>query len=82
MSKTISSRAFNQNVSAAKRAAETEPVFITDRGRPALVLISIEHYRRLAGERGTIVEMLAMENDLEFEPVRLEPGELRFPDLS
>lgn len=81
MSTRISSREFNQNVSAAKRAAESEPVFITDRGRPAYVLISIDDYRRLTGERGSIVDMLAMASDPEFEPVRLEPGELRLPDL-
>ena len=82
MSTTISSREFNQNVSAAKRAAESEPVIITDRGRPAHVLISIEHYSRLTGQHGTIVDMLAMESDPEFEPARLAAGELRLPDLS
>lgn len=82
MSTKISSREFNQNVSAAKRAAESEPVFITDRGRPAHVLISIEQYRRLTGERGTIVDMLAMASDPEFEPARLEAGELRLPEFS
>ncbi len=83
MSTTISSREFNQNLSAAKRAAESEPVFITDRGRPAHVLISIEQYRRLTGERGNIVQMLAMAaDDVEFEPVRLEAGALRVPDLT
>lgn len=81
MSTTISSREFNQNVSAAKRAAETEPVFITDRGRPAHVLLSIEQYRRLAAARGTIVQMLAMEEDVAFEPPRLPPGVLQVPDL-
>lgn len=82
MSKTITSRDLNQNVSAAKRAAEAEPVIITDRGRPSLVLMSIEHYRRLSGERGSIVEMLAMVEDVEFEPARLRSGELRVPDLT
>lgn len=84
MTTTISSREFNQNVSAAKRAAESEPVLITDRGQPAHVLMSIEHYRRLTGTRGNIVQMLAMTTagDIEFEPVRLEPGELEVPDLS
>ncbi len=81
MSSTISSREFNQNVSAAKRAAETEPVFITDRGRPAHVLLSIEQYRRLSAARGTIVQMLAMEKDVAFEPPRLPPGVLQVPDL-
>ncbi len=42
----------------------------------------VEDYRRLTGERGTIVDMLAMESDPEFEPVRLDAGELRLPDLS
>ncbi|MFN2322049.1 MAG: type II toxin-antitoxin system Phd/YefM family antitoxin [Trueperaceae bacterium] len=80
---TISSREFNQNVSAAKRAAQSEPVIITDRGLPAHVLISIEHYRRLTGEPGDIVRMLAMaEEGLEFEPVRLEPGALKVPDFA
>ena len=36
---TISSRDFNQDVSKAKRAAEAGPVVITDRGRPAFVLL-------------------------------------------
>ena len=82
MSKRISSRDFNQNVSAAKRAAEEEPVIITDRGRPALVLMSIEHYRHLSGERGSIVELLAMREDVEFETVGLGAGDLRVADLS
>ena len=33
---TFSSREFNQYVSEAKKAAESGPVFITDRGKPAL----------------------------------------------
>lgn len=84
MRTTISSREFNQNVSAAKRAAESEPVFITDRGEPAFVLMSIEHYRHLTGTGGNIVDMLAMTTggDVEFEPVRLGAGELKVPDLS
>ncbi|TVR92188.1 MAG: type II toxin-antitoxin system Phd/YefM family antitoxin [Trueperaceae bacterium] len=81
MATTITSREFNQNVSAAKRAAEAEPVFITDRGRPAHVLLSIEQYRRLAGTYGNIVQMLAMEEDVAFEPARLEPRVLQTPDL-
>jgi len=58
--KVLSSRAFNQDVSQAKRAARLEPVFITDRGRPTHVLMSVEAYRRLAGQTETIVDLLAM----------------------
>jgi len=43
---TYSSREFTRDVSAAKRAAEKGPVFITDRGRPAYALLRIEDYYR------------------------------------
>ena len=58
--KVLSSRDFNQDVSLAKRAARLEPVFVTDRGRPTHVLMSIEAYRRLTGQTETIVDLLAM----------------------
>ncbi len=58
--KVISSREFNQDVSAAKRVARLEPVFITDRGRPTHVLMSIGDFRQLSGQRENIVDLLAM----------------------
>lgn len=69
---TLSSREFNQDASGAKKAARNGPVFITDRGRPAHVLLTIEEYRELAGKQGSIVDLLAMADaaDIEFEPVR------------
>lgn len=71
--KTISSRAFNQDVSGAKRAANDGPVFITHRGRPAHVLLSIDDYRRLSGGQATIGELLALPGaaDVDFEPHRV-----------
>lgn len=39
---TLSSREFNQDTSSAKKATRQGPVIITDRGRPAHVLLSIE----------------------------------------
>lgn len=79
----ISSREFNQDTSGAKRAAQQGPVFITDRGKPAHVLLSIEDYRRLTGGDGCITELLAMPGveDIEFEAPRA--GRLSRPvDLS
>lgn len=66
---TVSSREFNQDVTRAKRAAEHGPVFITDRGKPSHVLLSIEEYRRLTGKRRNIVEALSMPElaDIEIE---------------
>ena len=48
---TFTSREFNRDVSAAKRAAANGPVIVTDRGQPAYVLLGIDDYRRPAGER-------------------------------
>jgi prevent-host-death family protein len=65
MATTISSREFNQDAAGAKRAALEGPVFITDRGRPAHVLLSIDDYRRLSGEQRSLVDLLAMADDVE-----------------
>ncbi len=71
--KSISSREFNQDVSQAKRLARFEPVFVTDRGKPTHVLMSIEAFRRLSGETENIVDMLAMPGLAEPAPVA-DPG--------
>ena len=67
---TLTSREFNQDAGGAKRAAEEGPVYITDRGRPAHVLLSIDEYRRLTEPGSSIVDLLAMPLDdgVEFEP--------------
>ena len=67
---TISSREFNQAASEAKRAANSGPVFITDRGRPAHVLLSFEDYQRLTRQRRNIADALAMPGraDIEIDP--------------
>ncbi|HEY0181486.1 MAG TPA: type II toxin-antitoxin system Phd/YefM family antitoxin [Rhodopila sp.] len=56
----LSSREFSQDASRAKRAAISGPVFITDRGKPAHVLLSIQDYQRLTLGRQTIADLLAM----------------------
>ncbi len=70
---TISSREFNQDVSRAKRAAVNGPVFITDRGHPSHVLLTIEEYQKITDKKESIVELLAMPDaaDIDFEPPRL-----------
>jgi len=70
---TLSSREFNQDTSRAKRASRNGPVFITDRGRPSHVLLTIEEYRKMALKEMNILDMLAMPGigDIEFEPPRM-----------
>ncbi|WP_284947428.1 type II toxin-antitoxin system Phd/YefM family antitoxin [Acidisoma cladoniae] len=69
---TLSSREFNQDTSRAKKAATEGPVFITDRGKPAHVLLSIEDYQRLKGGHRKIADALAMPGmtDIAFDPPR------------
>ena len=75
----ISSREFNQHVARAKRAAREGPVIITDRGRPAYVLMRHETYRRLSRRGPGILALLSHpeSEDIVFEPPRLGGEELR-----
>ena len=69
---TLSSRELNQDVTKAKKATKDGPVFITDRGRPAHVLLSFEESQRLTRQRRKIADALAMPGveDIEFDPPR------------
>lgn len=71
MATTMSSREFNRNTSGAKKAAEDGPVYITDRGRPAHVLLAYESYERLLGA-GHLLHRLG-------EPAGVEDIELTPP---
>ena len=81
---TLSSREFNQDTSRAKKAANDGPVYITDRGRPSHVLLTIEEYQRMAGPQASIVDLLAMPGAeaIDFEPPRLDAALWRPADLS
>ncbi len=81
---TLSSREFNQDASGAKRAAANGPVFITDRGKPAHVLLTIAEYHRLASTGPTILELLRdhAAAAVEFEPPRLGDNLFRPVDFS
>jgi prevent-host-death family protein len=79
---TLSSREFNQDTGRAKQAAKHGPVIITDRGRPAHVLLTIEDYWRLTGPPSSVIDLLASPGaeDVEFTPPRVE-GLYRVTDL-
>jgi prevent-host-death family protein len=71
----VSSREFNQDAGGAKRAARKGPVIITDRGRPAHVLLSFEAYQKLTRKPENIIDLLAMPGvaDIPFEAPRMGP---------
>ena len=66
--RSFSSREFNQDVSQAKRVAIYEPVFVTDRGKPTHVLLSIDAYRHLVGKSDTLADLLAAAEPISADP--------------
>ena len=70
---TITSRDYNRNRSLADKSLSKGPVIITDRGRPAKVILSFEEYERLSGKKQSLVELLAMPEagDFDFDPPRI-----------
>jgi PHD/YefM family antitoxin component YafN of YafNO toxin-antitoxin module len=73
---TVSSRNFTRDVSAAKRAAAHGPVFVTDRGRPAFALLTIEQYYQLDAHAQSpslldVMDGIACAEAIDFEPPRL-----------
>lgn len=81
---TVSSREFNQDVSKVKRAAVNGPVFITDRGRPSHVLLTIEEHQKITDKKESIVELLSMPDaaGIDFERPRLSKNLYQLADLS
>jgi len=70
---TLSSREFNQDTGKAKKATETGPVVITDRGKPAHVLMTFSDYQRVIGKRKNILDLVGMKGagDIKFEPAKI-----------
>lgn len=81
---TVSSREFNQDTSGVKEASANGPVVITDRGRPAYVLLTFEEFERMKGPQKSLAELLAMPGgeDIEFDPPRLGGELARAADFS
>jgi prevent-host-death family protein len=80
----MTSREFNQDAGRAKRAAMNGPVFITDRGKPAHVLLTIEDYRKLVAPQRNLAEILACpeSENFDFEPGKLQGAVFKVEDLS
>ena len=79
---TLTSRELNQDIGRAKRAAKLGPVVVTDRGKPAHVLLSFSEYRRLTASGRTLAEALGMPEpaDIKFDPPKVQI-EARVPNF-
>jgi len=73
----LSSRDFNRDPGRAKRAARNGPVFVTERSKAALVVLSIEDYEKLTGQDRSLADMLTHAEPLDF-PVEFPKSVLGF----
>ena len=71
---TVTAAEFNQRPSQVKRAAEDEPVVITEHSRPSFVLLTYAAYQRLLRTPADLADWLEMDEEIEFEiePVGLD----------
>ena len=69
---TVTRRDLNQDAACARRATKSEPVFITDRGKPDNALLSIKDYHRLAREGWGCLKALSTNGraDVDLNPSR------------
>lgn len=70
----LSSRALNQDIGFAKRAAHDGPVIITDRGKPAHVLMTYEAWLAREAPPRRLVDAIAMPglSEIELEPPKAD----------
>ncbi|MFM2371511.1 MAG: hypothetical protein RIS85_1233 [Pseudomonadota bacterium] len=75
MPATFTSREFNRDPGGVKRAALSGPVFITDRNKPSLVVLTIKDYERLAGRGNSLLDVLMPldDQDFDFDPPKARP---------
>jgi len=80
---SLTSREFNRDTGRAKKAALRGHVYITDRGRPAHVLLSFDEYQRITSQQKSVVELLSMPEaaEVEFEPAPISSELYRPADL-
>jgi prevent-host-death family protein len=82
--KTISMKEFEKDPRRARKAAADGPVFISERGRHAFALITIEEYRRIGGRAESIADLLANSEaaKIDFDPPRVGAEPVRPADFS
>ncbi|MXZ81823.1 MAG: type II toxin-antitoxin system Phd/YefM family antitoxin [Gammaproteobacteria bacterium] len=71
---TVTSRRFNQSPSGAKRAEASNPVIISDHGKPVRVPLGIEACRKLSKERRNLLDAVSIKefSDTDFDPPRID----------
>jgi PHD/YefM family antitoxin component YafN of YafNO toxin-antitoxin module len=79
--RVFSSRDFTRGVAAAKAAALTGPVLITDRGLPAFVLLSIDEYHQLQGKAPSLFALMQQLPELPDDVLEIPRMDVDFRDV-
>jgi hypothetical protein len=77
---TVTSRDFARDVDRAKRVAEEGPVFITERRKPAYVLLKIEDYFQLSGghRETSLLEFMHGSDTPRTDGIEFDTGKISF----
>jgi hypothetical protein len=76
----FSSRDFTRDVAAAKAAALTGPVLITDRGQPSFVLLNIGEHHHLQGKAPSLFSLMQQLPELPDDVVEIARMDMEFRD--
>ncbi len=77
----FSSRDFTRDVAAAKAAALSGPVLITDRGQPAFVMLNIDEYHRLQGKSPSLFALMQQLPEVPDEVREIPRMDIEFRDV-
>ena len=74
----------DKDIGSAGKDTPSGPVFITEGHRAAHVIMTIEDYLSMAGQKQSMVDLLAMPEavDIDFDPPRLDSELYRKSELS
>lgn len=77
----FSSRDFTRDVTAAKAAALSGPVLITDRGHPAFVMLNIGEYHRTQGKALSLFALMRQLPELPDDVCEIPRMDVEFRDV-
>ena len=77
----FSSRDFTRDVAAAKAAALTGLVLITDRGLPSFVLLNIDEYHHLQGKAPSLFALMQQLPELPDDVLEIPRMVVEFRDV-
>lgn len=67
----MTSREFNQNTSLAQKYAQTAPVIITNRGKPAYVLVKYEEFQAVKSGKNALQALLDLNHPADVGDIDL-----------